>query len=209
MNMDDYPHFALAEDGRLCSMGQHCSGFLQVLYNAVLHLGYNGVVPIYCCRLSMVDDLDMCDTNMMIPLNPLNPLEPWTRTVVSSKPDTTIEQMAHVALTSQCESRLATTTTMPIALFLIRNQENPMWKRCLETVSNLEGLHFNTGTAAMAKYAKYLFNLQQNTTRTVMQQGMHLTSYDEHNTTISRELEQQKQENALLHSGTFPFRQGP
>jgi hypothetical protein len=37
-----------------------------------------------------------------------------------------------------------------------------------------------------------------------MQQSMWLTTYDEHNTTISRELEQLKQENALLHSGTLP-----
>jgi hypothetical protein len=27
MNMDDYPHFSLTEDGRLCSMGQHHPGF--------------------------------------------------------------------------------------------------------------------------------------------------------------------------------------
>jgi hypothetical protein len=33
---------------------------------------------------------------------------------------------------------------------------------------------------------------------------MHLTTYDEHNTCISRELEQLKQENALLYSGTLP-----
>jgi hypothetical protein len=47
MNMDDYPHFFLAEDRRLCSMGQHCPGFLRVLYDALLRLGYNGEVPIY------------------------------------------------------------------------------------------------------------------------------------------------------------------
>jgi hypothetical protein len=31
MNLDDYPHFSLSEDGSLCSMGQHLSGFPQVL----------------------------------------------------------------------------------------------------------------------------------------------------------------------------------
>jgi hypothetical protein len=33
---------------------------------------------------------------------------------------------------------------------------------------------------------------------------MRLSAYDEHNTAISQELEQLKQENALLHSGTLP-----
>jgi hypothetical protein len=36
-----------------------------------------------------------------------------------------------------------------------------------------------------------------------MQQRMCLTAYDEHNNAISHELEQMKQENALLHSGTL------
>jgi hypothetical protein len=65
---------------------------------------------------------------------------------------------------------LTATKAMPIALFLIQNQENPMWKQRLEAVSDLEGPHFNVGMAAMAKYAQYLFNLQHNTAITVMQQ---------------------------------------
>jgi hypothetical protein len=93
---------------------------------------------------------------------------------------------------------------MLIVLFLIQNQENPMWKQHLEAVSDPKGPHFNTGMAAMAKYVQYLFNLQHNTARTIMQQHMCLTTYDEHNTTISSELEQLKHENALLHSGTLP-----
>jgi chromosome segregation ATPase len=36
-----------------------------------------------------------------------------------------------------------------------------------------------------------------------MQQCMHLTAYDERNTTISHKLEQLKHENTLLHSGTL------
>jgi hypothetical protein len=122
MNMDDYLHIFLTEDGRLCSMGQHCPGFPRVLYDTLLCLSYDGKVPIYCCRLSMVDGLDMCETSMAIPLNPM---EPWMGTFFSNKPDTTVEQMAHITLTSLCESHLAATATMPIALFLIQNQENP------------------------------------------------------------------------------------
>jgi hypothetical protein len=73
-------------------------------------------------------------------------------TVIGSEFDTTVEQTAHVALTSLCESRLAATAVMLIAPFLIRNQENPMWKQCLEAVTDLEGPHFSAGMAAMAKY---------------------------------------------------------
>jgi cell division protein FtsB len=93
---------------------------------------------------------------------------------------------------------------MPITLFLIQNLEYPVWKQRLQAVSDLEGSHFNAGIAAMAKYAQYLFNLQHSTARTVLQQRMRLTAYDEHNTSISRELEQLIHENALLHSGTLP-----
>jgi hypothetical protein len=79
-----------------------------------------------------------------------------------------------------------------------------VWKKHLEAVSGLEGPNCGAGMAVMAKYAQYLFNLQYNTARTVMQQRMRLTAYDEHNITISHKLEQLKQENALLHSRTLP-----
>jgi hypothetical protein len=123
MNMDDYPHFFLTEDGRLCLMGQHCPGFPRVLYDARLHLDYDREVPIYHCRLSMFDGLDICETSMMILLNLA---DPWMGTVIGSEPDTTVEQMAHITLTSLCESCLAATTAMPIVLFPIRNKENPV-----------------------------------------------------------------------------------
>jgi hypothetical protein len=47
MELNDYPHFFLAEDGRLCSMGRHCPGFPTVLYDALLCLGYDGDALIY------------------------------------------------------------------------------------------------------------------------------------------------------------------
>jgi hypothetical protein len=89
-----------------------------VLYNTLLHLGYNGDVPIYRCYQSMVDGLDICETSVR---RPLNPTEPWMGTVIGSEPNTTIEQTAHIAQTSLCESRLAATAAMPIALFPIQN----------------------------------------------------------------------------------------
>jgi hypothetical protein len=42
MNLDDYPHFFLTKDGRLCTIGQHWPGFLRLLYDALLRIGYNG-----------------------------------------------------------------------------------------------------------------------------------------------------------------------
>jgi hypothetical protein len=54
-----------------------------------------------------------------------NPTEPWLRSVIGSEPDTGVEMIAHIALTSLCEDRLAATAALPIALLLILNQENP------------------------------------------------------------------------------------
>jgi hypothetical protein len=39
MEMNDYPHFYLTEDGRLCSTSQHCLRFLRVLYDGLIRLG--------------------------------------------------------------------------------------------------------------------------------------------------------------------------
>jgi hypothetical protein len=49
MELNDYNHFYLTEDGRLCSTGLHYPGFLRVLYDALIHLGYDGDVPVYRC----------------------------------------------------------------------------------------------------------------------------------------------------------------
>jgi hypothetical protein len=49
------------------------------------------------------------------------------RTIISTKLDDIVEQVAHVGLTSLCESRLTATTEMPIMLFPIRNPGDPMW----------------------------------------------------------------------------------
>jgi hypothetical protein len=80
--------------------------------------------------------------------------------------------MALVALTSLCESYLASTTKMPTALFPIHNQEDPVWLQCLGAMSDPEGSHFHTGVAEMAKYVQYLFNLKHNTARTIVQQHL-------------------------------------
>jgi hypothetical protein len=156
MNMNDYPHFSIAEDGRLCSTDQHCPGYLRVLYDALLYLGYNRDVPVYRCRMSMAHGMDRCEVSVLITRNST---EPWMGTVIGTELDNTIEQAAQLAVTSLCESRLAATTVKPIALFPIYNQGDPEWKQHLETMSDPKGPHFHAGTAAMAEYAQYSFNL--------------------------------------------------
>jgi hypothetical protein len=93
---------------------------------------------------------DKCEVNVVIPLNPM---EPWMATIIGVELDGTVEQTAQVALTSLCETRLADTVMMPIALFLMLNQEDPVWMQCLEAVSNPKGPHFHAGMAALAGYA--------------------------------------------------------
>jgi hypothetical protein len=122
--LNDYPNFYLAEDGRLCSTGQHCLGFPRVLYDALISLGYDGDALVYHCRLFMAHSLDRCEVSVMIPFQPT---EPWSGSVLGSEPDTGVEMMAHIALTSLCEDRLTATAALPITLLLIWNQENPVW----------------------------------------------------------------------------------
>jgi hypothetical protein len=79
--------------------------------------------------------------------------------IIGSEPDTGVEMMKHITLTSLCEDHLATTAALRIALLPIRNQENPVWQQRLEAVSDLEGPHFHSGMTSLARYAQYLFNL--------------------------------------------------
>jgi hypothetical protein len=81
------------------------------------------------------------------PHEPVDGDRHWQRT------QQTVEQMALVALTSQCESHLTATTEMPTAFFPIRNQEDPMWQQRLVAMSDPEGPHFHAGVAEMAMYA--------------------------------------------------------
>jgi hypothetical protein len=176
MELNDYPHFDLAENGRLCSTRHHCPGFPRVLYGTLIRLGYDEDAPVYHCRLSTAHGVDQCEVSVMIPFDPT---EPWSGFVIGSEPNTGIELMAHVALTSLCEDHLAATAALPIVLLLIQDQENPVWQQRLEAVSNLKGPHFHAGMTSLARYAQYLFNLQHNTARTGMQQRARLTAYKE------------------------------
>jgi hypothetical protein len=108
MDLNDYPHFYLTEDGRLCFMGQHCLGFLRVLYNTLIRIGYNGDAPVYRCQLSKAHGLDRFEVSVMVPFDPM---EPWSGSLIGSEPDTGVEMMVHIAFTSLCDDRL---TLLPI-----------------------------------------------------------------------------------------------
>jgi hypothetical protein len=94
--------------------------------------------------------MDQCEVSVTIPFNPT---EPWSGSIIGSEPDTGIELMAHIALTSLCEDHFATTATLPITLLLIRDQENPIWQQRPEAVSNLKGPYFHAGMTSLARYA--------------------------------------------------------
>jgi hypothetical protein len=93
---------------------------------------------------------------------------------------------------------------MPIVLFPVHYQRDPVWQQRLEAISDLKGPHFHAGLAAMAEYAQYLFDLQHTTARTVVQQCLGMAAYEERNITISHKLAQLKCENDLLRGGTIP-----
>jgi hypothetical protein len=61
---------------------------------------------------------------MMIPFDHV---KPWSGSIISSEPDTDVEMMAHIALTSLCEDRLTGTAALPITLFPIRDPKNHVW----------------------------------------------------------------------------------
>jgi hypothetical protein len=159
MELNDYPHFDLAEDGRLCSMGQHCPWFPRVLYGSLIRLGYDGDAPVYRCRLSTTHVMNQCEVSMMIPFDPI---ESWSVSIIGSEPNTGVELMAHATLTSLCEDHIVTTAALPIALHPIQDQENPVWQQRLKAVSNLKGPHFHARMSSLARYAQYLFSLQPN-----------------------------------------------
>jgi hypothetical protein len=97
MELNDNSHFDLAKDGTLCSTGQYCPGFPRVPYDTLIRLGYDGDTLVYHCQLSTTHGMDQCEVSMTIPFDPM---EPWSGSVMGSEPDTGVDLMAHMALTS-------------------------------------------------------------------------------------------------------------
>jgi hypothetical protein len=87
---------------------------------ALVHLGYDGSIPVYHCRLFQAHYLNCREVWVEIPVECTTP---WTRAVIGSEVDDVIEKMAHVALTALCVRRLTDTADTPIALFSICDQE--------------------------------------------------------------------------------------
>jgi hypothetical protein len=92
---------------------------------------------------------DRCEVSVTLPHSST---EPWVTTVSGVELDEMVEQAAHVILTTLCESCLDDTAAMPIALFPIHEQEEPMWRQRLQDVTDPEGPNFHAGMAAMTKY---------------------------------------------------------
>jgi hypothetical protein len=134
---------------------------------------------------------------------PFDPMALWTWDVVDSEIDDAIEKMAHVVLTSLCECSLATTIATPITLFPIHNQEHPEWQQCLTAVSNMESLYFSASWGEIAKYSRYLFNLQHNIGRHVIEQRACLNAYKEQGTFTSHAMERLRHENNILRCGAL------
>jgi hypothetical protein len=74
--------------------------------------------------MSMAHVLDRCEVSMMIPFDSM---VPWLGSVIGSEPDTNVQMMVHITLTSLCEDLLTATAALPIALLPIWNPENPVW----------------------------------------------------------------------------------
>jgi hypothetical protein len=166
-----------------------------------IRLGFDGDAPVYRCRLSRVHDLNRCEVSVTIPFDPVRL---WSGSVIDSEPDTGIEMMAHIALTSLCQDHLTATAALPITLLPIWDQGSTVWQQRLAAVFDLKGPHFHARMTSLARYAQYLFNLQHNTIRTGMQQRTHLLEYEESATAATAEIERLRHENAILCSGVRP-----
>jgi hypothetical protein len=90
---------------------------------------------------------------------PLDPTTAWRGAIIGNEVDDAVEKMAHVALTFLFECSLAATADTLIALFPIQNQDEPEWHQRHEAVCDLTSPNFSAGSALLAKYARYLFNL--------------------------------------------------
>jgi hypothetical protein len=58
----------------------------------------------------MAHNMDQCEVSVTIPFDPT---EPWLGSVIGSEPDTGVELMAHIALTSFCVDHLTAAAALP------------------------------------------------------------------------------------------------
>jgi hypothetical protein len=129
--MDDYGHCTLRENGWFCTTGQHRPGFPRMLLDTLIHVGYDGLIPEYRCRPFQKHDLACCEVQVEISVVPETP---WTGMVVWGDMDEAVERMTDLALTALGEQRLPATAALTIALYPIRDQDEPEWQQHLEAV---------------------------------------------------------------------------
>jgi hypothetical protein len=124
--------------------------FLYLLFELLIMGLVIFLCLVYHCLLSTAHGMDQCEVSMTIPYDPM---KPRLGSVIDSEPDTGVELMDHITLTSLCEDRLAATATLPIALLPIQNPGNPVWQQRLEAASNLKGPHFHAEMTSLVSYA--------------------------------------------------------
>jgi hypothetical protein len=157
------------------------------------------LIPIYYYRSFEAHGLNVCEVRVTIPFQPT---VSWKEAIIGSEVDDAIKKMTHVALTSLHNRSLTTTADMPIALFLICNPEVPEWQQCHEATCELTSPHFSIGWAQMTMYMRYLFNLQHNTGRIIIEQCTHLNAYAGQATLTSHTMVRLERDNAILCCGT-------
>jgi hypothetical protein len=140
MNMDDYPHCSLGEDGCLRTTGRHRPGFPRLLLSALVRHGYDGLVPVYHCHPFQAHGLNAYEVRVEIPNDPT---VQWKGDIIESEVDDAVEKMAYVALTALCERRLTDNPDTLITLFPIHIREELEWQKRLEVVCDLTSPHFS------------------------------------------------------------------
>jgi hypothetical protein len=83
-------------------------------------------------------------------------MAPFRGAVIGNDIDDAVKKMVHVALMTLCERSLAITVDAPLALFLIRNQEEPVWQQHHEAVCDITSPQFSFQCSHLAKYTRYL-----------------------------------------------------
>jgi hypothetical protein len=114
---------------------------------ALHRLGYKGPIPTYRCHPFQAHGLSACEVRVEIPFDPMAPFR-----------GDAVEKMVHMALTALCKHSLTITADTPLAVFPIRNQEEPVWLQHHKAVCDITSLQFSFQCSHLAKYTRYMFN---------------------------------------------------
>ena len=99
MDLDDYPHCDLGDDGWLRTDGLHRPAFTQLLWDALVRFGYEDA-PTYRGRMYREYGLHRCEVHVDIPFNPAHPdWMAWSTWAIGSDMEDALKKVAHAALT--------------------------------------------------------------------------------------------------------------